>query len=69
MLSKDKVVEFLTKTDRKKGRNAQIHTRGMLSTFEEYLQRKTSVYILKPFLEIGQSFEKSLRGDKLVIRT
>lgn len=25
MLSKDKVVEFLTKTDRKEGRNTQIH--------------------------------------------
>ena len=30
--------------------------------FEEYLQDKTSVYILKLCGEIGQSFEESLWG-------
>ena len=29
-------------------------------------RKKTSVYILKPYREIGQSLEESLRGGKLV---
>ena len=29
-------------------------------------KKKTPVYILKPCLEIGQSFEESLLGGKLV---
>ena len=29
-------------------------------------KKKTSVYILKPFWEIGQSFEESLRGGELI---
>ena len=33
--------------------------------FKEYQREKTSAYILKPCLEIGQSFEKSLREGKL----
>ena len=32
-------------------------------------EKKTSVYILKPCLEIGQSFEESLLGGKLVKKT
>ena len=28
-------------------------------------EKKTSVYILKPCLEVGQSFEESLLGGKL----
>ena len=35
--------------------------------FEEYLQEKTSVYIVKPCQEAGQSFEESPRGGELVI--
>jgi len=35
--------------------------------FEEYLQEKTSVYILKPCQEAGQSFEESPQGGELVI--
>ena len=38
----------------------------MLSTFEEHLQEKTYVYILKSCLEKGQSFEESLRRGVLV---
>ena len=34
--------------------------------FKEYQREKTSTYILKPCLEIGQSFEESLREGKLV---
>ena len=37
-----------------------------LILFDEYLQDKTSVYILKACREIGQRFEKSLRGGKHV---
>ena len=29
-------------------------------------KKKTSVYILKPYREIGQSLEESLRGGKLI---
>ena len=35
-------------------------------SFEEYLQEKTSLYILKLCKEIDQSFEESLQGGKLV---
>ena len=34
--------------------------------FKEYQREKTFTYILKPCLEIGQSFEESLREGKLV---
>ena len=37
-----------------------------LILFEEYLQDKTSVYILKACREIGQSFEESPQGGKPV---
>ena len=39
---------------------------GCYLLFEEYLQRKISFYIVKPCLEISQSFQKSLRGGKHV---
>ena len=39
---------------------------GYYLLFEVYLQDKTSVYILKPCREIGQSFEEGLRGGKRV---
>ena len=45
---------------------ANILLDGFYLLFEKYLQEKTSVYILKPCREIGQSFEKSLRGGKHV---
>ena len=35
---------------------------GLYLLFEEYLQDETSIYILKPCQEIGQSFEASLKG-------
>ena len=36
--------------------------------FEEHLREKhLSVYIMKPYGEIGQCFEESLRGAKLVL--
>ena len=58
-LSEDKIAEFLTKTERKKGKNAQnILFDGCYLRFEEHLREKkktkTSVYILKPCREIGQ---------------
>ena len=44
------------------------HTRldGFYLLFEEYLQDEIPVYTLKPYREIGQSFEESLPGGKLV---
>ena len=39
---------------------------GFYLLFEEYLRDTTSVYILKPCREIGQSFEEGLRGGKRV---
>ena len=36
--------------------------------FEKHLREKqVSVYIMKPCGEIGQGFEESLRGSKLVL--
>ena len=60
--------EFLTKIERKKCNNTQnIVIDGCYLLFEEYLQeKKGSIYILNPCREIGLSFEKSLRGGKLV---
>ena len=45
---------------------ANILLDGFYLLFENYLQEKTSVYILKPCREIAQSFEKRLRGGKHV---
>ena len=61
-LSEDEIAEFLPKTERKKCKNTQ----NIADVIEEYLQEKTSVYILRPCWEIGQGFEESLRGGKLV---
>ena len=59
------VAEFLTKNE---GKKCKKHFgQWMLSTSEGYIcKKKTSVYILKPFWEIGQSFEESLRGGELI---
>ena len=63
-----KQAEFLTKTDRTKYRNTQnILLDVCYPLFEEYVQEKTSVYLLKPFCEINQSFKEGLRGGKLII--
>ena len=62
-----KQAEFLTKTDRTKYRNTQnILLDVCYPLFEEYVQEKTSVYLLKPFCEIDQSFKEGLRGGKLI---
>ena len=63
-----RIAEFLTKIERKKCNNTQnIVIDGCYLLFEEYLQeKKGSIYILNPCREIGLSFEKSLRGVKLV---
>ena len=63
-----RIAEFLTKIERKKCNNTQnIVIDGCYLLFEEYLQeKKGSIYILNPCREIGLSFEKSLRGGKLV---
>ena len=45
---------------------ANILLDGFYLFFEEYLRDKTSVYILKPCREIGQSFEEGLRAGKRV---
>ena len=38
--------------------------------FEKHLrEERVSVYIMKPCGEIGQCFEESLRGGKLVLTT
>ena len=58
----NEMVEFLTKTERKKCKNMQ----NISDVIEDYLQEETSVYILKPCREIGQSFKEILRGGKLV---
>ena len=56
---------FLTKSERKKYKNTfNISFDEIYLLFEEYLQGETSV--LKPCREIGQRFEKSLRGGSLV---
>ena len=64
--SKTKKLNFWLKLN---GRNARIRKPFCsmdLILFDEYLQDKTSVYILKACREIGQRFEKSLRGGKHV---
>ena len=56
---------FLTKSERKKYKNTlNISFDRIYVLFEEYLQGETSA--LKPCREIGQRFEKSLRGGSLV---
>ena len=52
----DQIAGLLTLTDWKKCNNTQnmyILLDGCYPLFEEYLQDKTSVYILKPYQEIG----------------
>ena len=63
-----RIAEFLTNIERKKCNTTQnIVIDGCCLLFEEYLQKKNrSIYILNPCREIGLSFEKSLRGGKLV---
>ena len=62
-LFEDGIAELLTYTEWKKCKNTQnILLDGFYLLFEEYLQDKTSVYILKLCGEIGQSFEESLWG-------
>ena len=66
ILSRDKIGEFQTKSEQKKCKNIQnilmprwtLH----LSTFEECHQ-ENNIFL---YPEIGQSFEESTRGDKLV---
>ena len=60
--------EFLTKIERNKCNNTQnIVIDGCYLLFEEYLQeKKRCIYILNRCREIGLSFQKSLRGGKLV---
>ena len=72
-LSEDEIAGFLTKIERKKCKNSQYQNlllNGCYLLFEEYEEeknkKKTSVYILKPYREIGQSLEESLRGGKLI---
>ena len=56
---------FLTRPERKKYKTTlNISFDEIYLLFEEYLQGETSV--LKPCREIGQRFEKSLRGGSLV---
>lgn len=64
---------FLTKIERRKCKKSEYQNlllNGCYLLFEEYQEKKTrkktSVYILKPYREIGQSLEESLRGGKLV---
>ena len=40
--------------------------RGCYQLSEDYLHGKTSVFILKPCKEIGQSLKESLREGKIV---
>ena len=64
--SKTKKLNFWLKLN---GRNARMRKPFCLMDlihFEDYLQDKTSVYILKACREIGQSFEESLRRGKYV---
>ena len=67
-LSEDKIAaEFFTKTERKKCKNTpNILPKGCYLYFEEYLQGKKSLYMLKPCGEIGQSLEESPQGGKQV---
>ena len=53
-------MNFLLKSERK-----NMSLDRFCLHFKEYQREKTSAYILKPCLEIGQSFEKSLREGKL----
>lgn len=66
-LSRDEIAEYLTKTDHKKCKNTQnIHIARWalnLSTFWGVSSRKKNIFL---YPEIGQSFEESTRGDKLV---
>ena len=68
-LFEDEIAELLTVTERKKCKITQeilLIAQWMLSTFWLVSRGKKSVYILKPCLGIGQRFEESLRGGKLV---
>ena len=59
-LSEDEKAEFFTKTERKKCKNTQnILLDGCYLLFEQYLLENTSVDILNPYREIGQSLEES----------
>lgn len=69
-LSKDEIAKFSLKLNGKKCKNTQIMLLyGIIYIlFEKHLREKhISVYIMKPCGEMGQYFEESLRGGKLVL--
>ena len=68
LLSEDEIAGFLFKTEWKESKNTQgiLLLDGCYPLFENYLQEKTCVCILKQCRKIGQSLEESLRGGKVV---
>ena len=71
-LSEDEIAKFSLKLKGKKCKNTQIMLLyGIIYIlFEKHLrEERVSVYIMKPCGEIGQCFEESLRGGKLVLTT
>ena len=64
-LSEDKIAEFLTKTERKKGKNTQnILFDGCYLRFEEHLREKQKNIGLYPETE-PRNRSNSLRGGKI----
>ena len=69
-LSEGEIAKFSLKLNEKKCKNTQIMLLyGIIYIlFEKHLwEKQVGVYIMKSCGEIGQCFEESLRGGKLVL--